>query len=706
MKSQSTIRFISSFAILKILLDKKKDYLNIFVPFIATLISKKKYNTIDIKRLIKDFEIEFGFEIPYHPMKAILNRSKIVEKNRSDYIPNWVQINIKDFSEESENQERKLNKLIKEFSIFSKDRYKRDFTEDYSTKQFLNFLEFNYLEVIKRDLDNLNKKKEFQFITNDFILYCDKSEPDLFNFIVDFCCGYCIKNIVLMHAGDDIDNFNSFKNVDIYFDTGFIFRLIGVDSQDRSNIYLKIVNELLIQQANLYIFSHTYDELMQVLEGSKKWLEYSIDYDHRKASITTIYFRKENRKVSDVDLLISNLPSDLKKFNIKIKDTPMHKVSKDYPLDITLLEEIIIETYKKTNIYFDKDDKIDSIRKDIKSISAICRLRELQNPTNFETAKYIFVTTSNSLFLANKEYENEIIKCQHPYIHSTVTDNFLGTMLWLNHPTKLEEVNKKRIVSDCSAALQQTDQKLLKKYIEQVEKDKNENKIDEKQYILLKNHHVCFSLLNEKTRGDSNNFKRIHVNEILSEITNKEIKNLKKNFEENKKKYITQHEKDKLMKDLALNENLLEEYNDFYKTIKSTKDILDKKSIKKRKYVISTWILANIIYFLILVFPTIKYGWDKTEPYIFFIGLFGIISSWIYLSIKAKKITPLNYFKNLENKIKNNIYNNYKFDINKYNALNSKIENLNEIIKNLERQLKKFDHDENELKHNNFGQKK
>jgi len=68
---------ITSLAVLKVNWEHlKKDYIENFVPFIATLIKKCNYGVIDVNTVCNDFKKEFGLIIPYHPMCTILTRSQ------------------------------------------------------------------------------------------------------------------------------------------------------------------------------------------------------------------------------------------------------------------------------------------------------------------------------------------------------------------------------------------------------------------------------------------------------------------------------------------------------------------------------------------------------------------------------------------------------------------------------------------------------
>lgn len=67
---------IKSIALLKVIYEKDKDYIDLFIPFIASLISKLDYKSIEVESVCTDFEKEFGLIIPYHPMQTILKRAK------------------------------------------------------------------------------------------------------------------------------------------------------------------------------------------------------------------------------------------------------------------------------------------------------------------------------------------------------------------------------------------------------------------------------------------------------------------------------------------------------------------------------------------------------------------------------------------------------------------------------------------------------
>src|SRR5207245_11002297 len=96
-------RTVASLALVKFSWDHlKQDHLDAFVPFVATLLKAGRYEAIfdeDVHRLCRDCTVTFGFEIPYHPMIALLNRAKkrgLLRRLQGRFVP--VAANIRGYA--------------------------------------------------------------------------------------------------------------------------------------------------------------------------------------------------------------------------------------------------------------------------------------------------------------------------------------------------------------------------------------------------------------------------------------------------------------------------------------------------------------------------------------------------------------------------------------------------------------------------------
>jgi hypothetical protein len=80
-------------------------------------------------------------------------------------------------------------------------------------------------------------------------------------------------------------------------------------------------------------------------------------------------------------------------------------------------------------------------------------LRGGNKPTKLHEAGHIFITTNSSLAFASRLYELQSAEEKYFFIPAALTDVFVGTLIWLQSPSKVAEINKKRLIASCFAAL-------------------------------------------------------------------------------------------------------------------------------------------------------------------------------------------------------------------------------------------------------------
>lgn len=513
---------IASLAVLKVNWDHfKKDYIENFIPFIATLIKKYNYGVIDVNTACNNFKKEFGLVIPYHPMCTILARAQkrgLIDKSYGTFKPNKNKAAKFDFTRTADEQIRKQEKIIKEFIDFAKREYSVELTKEGADAAFISFLKDHDLDILFAShqstvLPLINSSNEKKFLIYKFIKDAHESEPQVFEFIVDIAVGYILASAILY---DKFDKFaGKLKKINFYFDTRCILRLIGAEGKEKKDAYMEFFKTLSEEKGNLFLFQHTYEEMMGILEDALRWVE-SSRYDSSLASPVLRYFVENNYKSSDVERFIINVDRVLEENKIIKVDAPDPNKYKYYQIDEKKLNDTIVEIYKEQNSNFEESEKYAAIQRDVKSISSIYKLRKGRKPKTIKEAESIFVTTNRGLSYANRKFEISEIGDDHN-IPACLTDVFIGTLVWLQSPTKVLPLNEKKIIADCYAALQPNDT-LIKKFLNEVEKLKGEKKISDDEHYLLRTHRVAMELLEEKTMGDSNNFTDKTSEEILEEI--------------------------------------------------------------------------------------------------------------------------------------------------------------------------------------------
>jgi len=528
MTDKTLDKILISLAFIKVNWDQeRRDYIDNFLPFLATLMVRKKYESIEenaeqINKLIDDFKQEFGLIIPYHPMVTILNRAKkrgLIKKQEHKFFQT-NEVFKYDFSGKTQAQERKDEELINSFMNFCKDEYNKRLNRKEAEKILIGFLKQHDLEILfaaydKSALPKVKPSKSNIFLFNKFVESIYTQGQELFKVLLDIVIGHILANIVLY--GYEFAKFSKpkLKDLNLYLDTRLILRLLGVERGEIQSAYSKLLAELKTQEVNLFVFQHTYEEIMGILQSCLLWVE-NPNYDSLEASPVLRYFKEEGYTESDVQMFINRVDKTLDKYIIKQIDTPDPNIYAYYQIDEEKLQQFIVGMYKTYNPDFEILEKDYTIQRDIQSISAVYKLRKGRRPQNISQAEHIFITSNSALAYANRNFEKEEYG-QDFYIPAGVTDTFAGTLIWLRNPQKAVEINEKKIIAEVYAALKPSEV-LLKRYLTEVERLKNDKKISEDDHILLRDSLLARDLLAEKTLGDPDKYTPKTPTEVLHKI--------------------------------------------------------------------------------------------------------------------------------------------------------------------------------------------
>ncbi len=516
-------RTIISLAILKVNWDKKRvDYIENFVPFIATLINKKKYTDIVPETVLKDFSDEFGMSIPHEPMLTILERCTkrgIIKKNhRGTALPVWDKIAKLDFSDRQLDQERRQNRVFNELQIFIKEHFNTDISKEDIEEILIEYFRQHDIDILfsafqKSLLPEVKADKKKKFFVYKFIQSCSENGPEVFGYIVDLAIGHILANCIVYEQ--DYRNYQGkLTDLNVYLDIQFLIHLSGVEGEVKAQNILHFINGIIEKGGRVKVFQHTYDEALGVLNGAKLWIN-KRTYDKSRANITTQFFVENSKTDSDVDICISQLQTLLKRIRVEIEVAPDRDELRKYLISEQELNDKIIAVYKKCNPNFKEEGREIILYKDITSISSIYILRRNEKPRNIKNARYIFVTTNSALAHAARMFE----KNNYPGIYlipACLTHVFLGTAIWLDSPVNLLKFNKMKMISDCIAALTPS-RDLIKQYLNEVEKIHKAGRINDDQFYYMKSDKWVYNLLETKTYGAMEYFYEKTAEEILQE---------------------------------------------------------------------------------------------------------------------------------------------------------------------------------------------
>ncbi len=516
---------IMSLAVIDTLFETNKyHYTDLFVPFVATLFVKRGYDIIEqhgINKICYDFEDEFGLAVPYFAMITILNKARkkgLLRKEKGFFIVNKEYAAKCDLTATSKKHDDKYEALITAFISYSKREYNVPIKREEADKTIISFLKQYDLEILFATeagslLPTVETKYVFKYIFNSFIVFIYDINPDLKEFIIDIAIGSMIANTILydktMRAFE-----GRLKGLDIYLDTKFIFRLVGLEGEDREVAYTAFTEEIRKQKANLKIFGHTYNEVNSILENCMEWLD-NPEYNPLYASRVLEHFKNKGYNKLNMEDYIVTFDERLEKHGIVIEEPPSYEKHKKYQIDEIKLEKYIIDRYKKENRNFNELDRRSTIMKDIKSIGSIAKLRKGKKPNKLKDAVCIFVTTNVSLAISSYNFEKHEIGSRNR-IGACLTDVFVGTLFWLENPQKASLLNERKIIADCLAAIE-PNAEFRDRLLKEAKKLRDGDYINEEQFYLINSNRFAREWFIKKIMGDSESITDKNILEAIEE---------------------------------------------------------------------------------------------------------------------------------------------------------------------------------------------
>lgn len=546
-------RTILSLAIIKAHWDKNRaDYIDNFIPLTAGLLKEKNYQEVDLNFFQKDFQERYGLNIPINALVTIFNRAKkkdIVYREQGKIYVRRESLSDYDLSISSVEEERKFKHLTNQIKDFAKSNYDLEVGIDEIENALLAFLKEHDLDILfaakdRSVLPEVKPKNKLKYVISAFSIQAFESDPKLFQFLIDVSVGHALSGAILY---SELNPFSGkLKNLNIYLDTPIIIDILGFNGKYKKRSVKELIDILNEEKANIFILNITRGEVDSILSDCQRWLEKG-SYDLEKASRVLKYCHRKGLTAIDVEQLTLSIDRLLSENGITSTQIPSYS-EKEFVIDETLLEETIYKTYDSIIDNFDKElaDSKGTIRRDIQVLSGIYRFRKGYKPKSIKDSKALFITSNTALAFASRRFEtmhNDSVFT----IPTCLTDVFLGTVIWLQSPQRVEAINSKRFMADCYSAIQPSDA-LIKKYLAEIEKLKADDKISNDDYYLLRSHRVSLNLLETKSMGDPEAIDATSTEEILDSIIQsikgKEAKRLTDEIQTHKetKKKLTQQE--------------------------------------------------------------------------------------------------------------------------------------------------------------------
>jgi len=510
-----------------------------FYPFFVTMISEEKVIDADMKQLVSLFEEKFGFQISSFIMHNILIRA-----TKRDICT--MQNDLYHFSVENEKKSsliseslrqsttNNIDTLIREFVTYCNDSEVDSSVAEVTLVRFVQAYDVDI--VAKLQGFSENEKDVYLYFFTEFVKHIYEEKKKLYEILVTVCEGNMIRSILL---NEHIDTTHTYEGQMIFLDTPIMLKIFGYYGEFIKNEYLFLLKCWKNQGANIFVYEHTVKEIEHVLMVSSRWVE-NPDIDISKSSMVTLHFRSCGMTKQDVESELVLIEKNLEQLNINIFSMNVE------PLDMfseneDIIKNRIIEAYterKYPNFNHEFEDA-QYVEYDVKSIFYTYLIRANNTITKLSDAKAIFVTNNHGIISAVTRYHTERYK---QTLVPVIKDTYIGMIVVANNLLESKDYVRSNLIAMCYSAYKPSSA-IRKTYVDQVNKLKETNRIDNDDFILLKNFGEVSDLLAQKTRGYSDDVSDEILFDVLGEIKAKLVIDERKSSERAMERQKQEHER-------------------------------------------------------------------------------------------------------------------------------------------------------------------
>jgi hypothetical protein len=461
---------------LKVNIDRGGDYLDYLVPFVLQTLVDHRPDPVTAPIVSGHVRNDFGLEIPDRAVQLVIQRisRKYPNALKRDNHVYQIQGELPNPSIASKkaDADRHIHAVVNGLIEFSKSTAKPLSTDDEAVEAICRFLaEFNipYLRAYLRGSaipDIPTKRGTDIALVSQYVVHLQQTNPERFDSFLIMLQGHMLANALLCPDLDQAPK--SYKNVTFYFDTPLLLNVLGVQGAARKEATDTLIRLLSHLGAKVAAFSHTRDELSQVLRGAAE----HINSPNGRGLIITEARQSEITK-SDLILLAASTDEKLASAHIDIIETPEYL--HDLQIDQKSFEAILDSNLKYSNPHA-KDHDVNSVR-------SIYVLRGHRSPSSIERARATLATSNTAFARAAYEYDQN---CEpNSNLSSVITDFSLANMAWLKAPMGSPSLPKLEVLSFSYAALKPSNE-FLEKFLAEVDKLEKQGKISTRDHQLLR----------------------------------------------------------------------------------------------------------------------------------------------------------------------------------------------------------------------------
>lgn len=501
----------------------KKDIIDSYIPLVCNTIRAKTHNKVSREIVQADLIESYGINIPLGAIETILKRmskDSLLNKLAGEWLVNYDKVCDTVKNSQKDELDIAFKELVSDLNRYSQEVFSIQLTTEEIELGLITFFKENDLDLLFASnngdsvLPNVKESKKAKYIIAKFITDLQTKEPKKFSMVLKLAKGYTIASLITY---DDIQHYSgNLSDVEIFLDAPIIFNLLGLNGESNLKLGKELIDALKMNGAKLRVFEVNYGEVIKTIQDAIKRLN-SKNYEITKSSRILRTAVRENISAQQLQIKLNQLDSMLKAFSItKVISPSLSKEDYKFQINEPKLTETIEDLYKRDEYRKIPWYKANQIERDVESISNIFKIRKRTQATSLKASKAILLTSNEFIAYAAKKYERNEWEFKST-IPVCVTDIFLSTILWANYPTKNENLNIKQLISECYNIIE-LDNRLLNRFYDDINRMHKENIITDEQFYLLSASNLTYTLLEQKTLNDIDEYTDKTPSEILEDL--------------------------------------------------------------------------------------------------------------------------------------------------------------------------------------------
>ena len=470
------IRGLATVALLKANFDQGNDHLEMFLPFVVDSVASLPHDDFSVLDLQECLRTAHGLSVPEGILQVLLKRVRrrgFLRREDRRYLRLTKVYEAGPLKHRLDSVARDQTELGSAFRSYAASRNLDLKTDAEALSLLISFLAENEMAVLLHD-DSTKIETTTGHRTHHIVArFFQKTLSDdsrLARILDQLIQGYVLQNTLLLK---DISQVNRpFRNLEVFLDSRCVLRALGLEGDPDKIATREALTILKSTHARLAVFDSTIDEIRRI----SSFYEHKMGTAEGRASLypvpLTRHFLTNHYSPSDVRQESALIEVNLRKLGIRLKSFPKRKE------EFTLNERSLTLKLKKRPAESETEPRIVH---DVDCIAAILTFRKGLQPTSYDDAVAVFVTTNTRLVKTVTEWMTEEgVDGLAAIIHQIRLTN----LAWLKKPAAAIHLKTKELTALCAAALKPS-QETWERFLQHLKKLQEQGQVSSDESVAI-----------------------------------------------------------------------------------------------------------------------------------------------------------------------------------------------------------------------------